>query len=199
MALYKISLALALLSAFALPSLAQVNLQDPIINQILPTTGSPDTGSGSPGTGTVSPHTGSGGPNTNCHEYLDPLNAARAEVNVPPLTWDDKVAAFAQEYANKRKADCQLVHSQVPQYGECIAWGSGDMSVAVAAKMWIDEKAGFDPISNTCSGDQCGHYTQVVWKNTQRVGCAKVKCNNGDTFITCNFDPPGNVVGEKPF
>ena len=29
------------------------------------------------------------------------------------------------------------------------------------------------------------HYTQIVWKNSVRMGCAKVRCNNGQTFITC--------------
>ncbi|WZZ76659.1 hypothetical protein YC2023_088029 [Brassica napus] len=29
------------------------------------------------------------------------------------------------------------------------------------------------------------HYTQIVWKNSVRMGCAKVRCDNGQTFITC--------------
>lgn len=202
MALYKISLALALLSGFALPSLAntggQQGLLDPIIS-VLPDLPSPGNTNPNPNANAnfnvnVNVNIGS-----SQQEYLEPMNAARAEVNAPALTWDNKVAAFAQDYANKRKADCELAHSNSEQYGENIAWGSGDLSVAEAVKMWIDEKSGFDPISNTCSIDQCGHYTQVVWSNTQRVGCAKVTCNNGGTFITCNYDPPGNVIGERPF
>ncbi|XWS52169.1 hypothetical protein CRYUN_Cryun11dG0043900 [Craigia yunnanensis] len=34
----------------------------------------------------------------------------------------------------------------------------------------------------------CGHYTQIVWKNTRRIGCARVICDNGDVFMTCNYD-----------
>ena len=135
-------------------------------------------------------------------DYLNAHNAARSQVGVPPLTWDNNVAAFAQNYANQRKGDCQLIHSgrDGGRYGENLAWSSGDMSGSDAVKMWVDEKADYNYNSNTCAaGKQCGHYTQVVWRNSLRVGCAKVRCNNGGTFIGCNYAPPGNYVGQKPY
>ncbi|GJN24430.1 hypothetical protein PR202_gb12168 [Eleusine coracana subsp. coracana] len=63
-------------------------------------------------------------------DYLDPHNAARDDVGVNPLTWDDTVAAYAQSYAEQRRGDCALVHSQGGPYGENIFWGSagGDWS-----------------------------------------------------------------------
>ncbi|MBA0826965.1 hypothetical protein Goarm_011776 [Gossypium armourianum] len=132
-------------------------------------------------------------------DFLDAQNNARAEVNVGPLAWDDQVAAYALAYAKQRIGDCNLVHSEGP-YGENIAMGSDDMSVADALKMWIDEKAYYDHRSNSCDvGEVCGHYTQVVWRDSVHVGCAKVRCDNGGTFITCNYDPFGNVVGQSPF
>ncbi|XP_062177576.1 pathogenesis-related protein 1-like [Alnus glutinosa] len=132
-------------------------------------------------------------------DYLKAHNDARAAVGVPALTWDDKVAAYAQDYANKRIGDCSLVHSGGP-YGENIAWGSADLSGTAAVKMWVDEKANYDYNSNTCAaGKVCGHYTQVVWRNSVRLGCAKVRCNSGGTFIICNYDPPGNFNGQRPY
>lgn len=133
-------------------------------------------------------------------DFLSAHNSARSAVGVAPLVWDDKVAAFAQDYANQRKGDCKLVHSGGP-YGENIAWGKPDLSGTNAVKMWVDEKADYDYNSNTCAaGKQCGHYTQVVWRNSARVGCAKVKCDNGGgTFIGCNYDPRGNIVGQRPY
>ncbi|MQK22558.1 hypothetical protein EI013_29775, partial [Escherichia coli] len=44
-------------------------------------------------------------------DYLNAHNAARSQVNVQNLVWDDAVASFAQNYSNQRKGDCQLVHS----------------------------------------------------------------------------------------
>ncbi|OMO92200.1 Allergen V5/Tpx-1-related protein [Corchorus olitorius] len=132
-------------------------------------------------------------------EFLDSHNQARAKVNVKPLTWDKQVAAYAQGYANQRIGDCGLVHSG-GSYGENIAWSSGDLSATDAVKMWVDEKVYYNYQSNTCASDQiCGHYTQVVWGDSVHVGCAKVKCDNGGTFITCNYDPPGNYNGQKPY
>jgi pathogenesis-related protein 1 len=132
-------------------------------------------------------------------DYLKAHNDARAAVGVGPLTWDNKVAAYARDYANKRIGDCSLVHSGGP-YGENIAWSSADLSGTAAVKLWVDEKASYNYNSNSCAaGKVCGHYTQVVWRNSVRLGCAKVRCNSGGTFITCNYDPRGNYVGQKPY
>ncbi|KAM2731092.1 hypothetical protein EV2_034798 [Malus domestica] len=77
---------------------------------------------------------------------------------------------------------------------------TGDMSGTAAVDLWVAEKADYSYESNSCAaGKVCGHYTQVVWRNSARVGCAKVRCSSGGTFIGCNYDPPGNYVGEKPY
>lgn len=131
-------------------------------------------------------------------DYLRAHNAARAQVRVGPMRWDAKVAAYARNYANKRKGDCRLVHSGGP-YGENLAWSSGDMSVASAVKMWVDEKRFYNYQSNSCVGGVCGHYTQVVWRKSVRLGCARLRCNTGGTFIICNYDPPGNYAGQRPY
>ncbi|PON86803.1 Ves allergen [Trema orientale] len=133
-------------------------------------------------------------------DYLHAHNSARAEVSVGELTWDDRLASYAEQYANQHIDDCNLVHSGGP-YGENLAWGSADLSGVDAVKMWVDEKVDYDHNSNTCAaGKVCGHYTQVVWRNSVRLGCAKVQCNdNKGTFIGCNYDPPGNYIGQRPY
>ncbi|KAL5787952.1 hypothetical protein ACOSP7_004901 [Xanthoceras sorbifolium] len=132
-------------------------------------------------------------------DYLDAHNAARSQVGVGPVTWDDQVAAYAQNYTNQRISDCSLVHSD-GSYGENIAMSSGDLSGTDAVQMWVNEMINYDYNSNSCAPDEvCGHYTQVVWRNSVRIGCAKVRCNTGGTFIGCNYDPPGNFIGELPY
>ncbi|KAL9660208.1 hypothetical protein QQ045_025020 [Rhodiola kirilowii] len=132
-------------------------------------------------------------------QFLDAHNSARAAVGVGPLTWDTKVANYAQNYANSHRVDCKMVHSKGP-YGENLAWSSGDMSIPAAVKLWVDEKKFYDYNSNSCIGGKtCGHYTQVVWRSSKRLGCAKVRCSTGGTFITCNYDPPGNWNGQRPY
>ncbi|GAB4853392.1 hypothetical protein Ancab_017570 [Ancistrocladus abbreviatus] len=133
------------------------------------------------------------------HDYLLVHNTVRALVGVGPLVWNDTVAAYAQEYAESRAGECLLEHSQGP-YGENIAegWG-GEFSGADAVKLWVDEKRNYDYGSNSCVGGECLHYTQVVWRNSVHLGCARVDCQNGGAFITCNYDPPGNYIGERPY
>ncbi|KAK4856576.1 hypothetical protein QYF36_018911 [Acer negundo] len=97
------------------------------------------------------------------------------------------------------QGDCKLVHLGGP-YGENIAWSSGDLTGTTVVKLWVDEKPKYNYNSNSCIGGECIHYTQVVWHNSVHLGCAKVKCDNGQgTFITCNYDPPGNFVNQRPY
>uniref|UniRef100_A0A7N0ZU73 SCP domain-containing protein n=1 Tax=Kalanchoe fedtschenkoi TaxID=63787 RepID=A0A7N0ZU73_KALFE len=137
-------------------------------------------------------------------QFLAAHNAARASLGagLRPLVWDPEVAKFAQSYANMRKGDCALRHSSNMKYGENIFWGSGSQwAPAQAVGAWFSEKRWYNYGSTSCArGQMCGHYTQIVWRSTQRLGCAKVVCSGGKgVFITCNYDPPGNYVGERPY
>ncbi|KAL0454365.1 UNVERIFIED_CONTAM: Basic form of pathogenesis-related protein 1 [Sesamum latifolium] len=132
-------------------------------------------------------------------DYLKAHSAGRAQVGLPPLAWNEKLVAYAQDYIKKRVGDCAMKHSDGP-YGENLAKGSWDVNATEAVQMWLDEKKFYNVGSNTCvEGEMCGHYTQVVWRDTTHVGCARTKCSNGWTFVSCNYDPPGNYVGERPY
>lgn len=132
-------------------------------------------------------------------DYVDAHNVARAQVGVEPIQWDEGVADYARQYANQHINDCQLLHSDGP-YGENLAKSDGDMSGIDAVQMWVNEEQFYDYASNSCAAEKmCGHYTQVVWRNSLKVGCAKVRCSNGGTFITCNYEPQGNFIGEWPY
>lgn len=133
------------------------------------------------------------------NDYVAAHNTARQAVGVGRITWSEELAAYARKYAAKRAGDCQLIHSGGP-YGENIAWGSGDLSGVAAVNLWVAEKPYYNYASNSCTkGKACGHYTQVVWRSSVQLGCAKVKCAKGGTFIICNYNPPGNIVGERPY
>ena len=135
----------------------------------------------------------------NSHQDLvDAHNVVRAKVGVGPIAWNNTVAAYAERYAAERAHDCDLEHSMGP-YGENLAEGYGEMSGEDAVNMWAAEKTRYDYHSNTCVGGECLHYTQVVWRNSVHLGCARVRCSNGCWFVTCNYDPPGNYEGERPY
>ncbi|KAK7412222.1 hypothetical protein VNO78_03672 [Psophocarpus tetragonolobus] len=132
-------------------------------------------------------------------DYLKAHNSARSQVGVGPMRWDATVASYAQRYLNTLKGNCKMVHSRGP-YGENLAWSSADLTGVAAVKMWVAEKPKYDYNSNTCLGGECRHYTQVVWRNSLRLGCAKVRCNDArSTIISCNYDPPGNYINQRPY
>ncbi|KAI4376261.1 hypothetical protein MLD38_014046 [Melastoma candidum] len=138
---------------------------------------------------------------TTIQHFLRPQNAARAALGMQPLRWDPNLAGYAQWWAQQRRHDCALEHSDGP-YGENIFWGSGTgWDPAQAAAAWVSERKWYDHRRNTCAGGQmCGHYTQIVWRSTARVGCAVAVCfNGGGTFMACEYDPPGNYIGERPY
>ncbi|KAG0468667.1 hypothetical protein HPP92_017995 [Vanilla planifolia] len=133
--------------------------------------------------------------------FLAPHNAVRSALGLPLMVWDPRLARYAEAFAWRRRADCALVHSSGP-YGENLFWGSGTgwaPSQAVAA--WAAERRWYQRRTNACmAGKQCGHYTQIVWRDTRRLGCSSVQClGDRGQLIVCEYDPPGNYIGERPY
>ncbi|XP_028797670.1 pathogenesis-related protein 1-like [Neltuma alba] len=132
-------------------------------------------------------------------DFVNAHNAARRQVRVGPIAWDQRLASYARNYLSRLRNSCRMVHSGGP-YGENLAWGKPDLTGTAAVNMWVREKRFYDYKSNSCVGGECRHYTQVVWRNSVRLGCAKMKCNNNrGTLISCNYDPPGNITGRRPY
>ncbi|KAL5998983.1 hypothetical protein ACLOJK_009932 [Asimina triloba] len=134
-------------------------------------------------------------------EFVEHHNMVRAQKGVPPLTWNDTLAEAARTWGLTLTGNCDLIHSTGP-YGENLFNGTGlDWRPQDAVYYWSIEENYYDLAANTCVPDQmCGHYTQVVWKTTERVGCEVLTCNGGnDTVSLCFYNPPGNWEGERPY
>ncbi|KFK42513.1 hypothetical protein AALP_AA1G003600 [Arabis alpina] len=138
--------------------------------------------------------------NRESRQFLFAHNLVRARVGEPPLEWDGRLAAYARGWANQRVGDCRLLHSN-GAFGENIFWaGSNKWRPSDLVKVWADENRFYDVKSNTCQPQEmCGHYTQMVWRDSTKVGCARVDCSNGGMYAICVYNPPGNYEGENPF
>lgn len=109
-----------------------------------------------------------------------------------------------------QERDCKMQHRPYDDsdpwkqlYGENIYWGGGtnwSPTVLDAVADWGTERKNFNFNSKACKGGAtCGHYTQIVWKNTTQVGCGVATCEDGYVIVVCNYNPPGNYTGEKPY
>ncbi|KAJ8261747.1 hypothetical protein GJAV_G00157950 [Gymnothorax javanicus] len=149
-------------------------------------------------------------------------NQYRASVNPSAsnmlyMTWDEALAITARAWArhckfihNPRLDTHEEVHPTFQSVGENLWVGTpaSYFSVERAVKLWHDEVAHYRYVSNECSpGEVCGHYTQVVWATSYKVGCAVQNCPNGVQYYSsrpgaifvCNYGDAGNYLGVKPF
>ncbi|KAM5287888.1 glioma pathogenesis-related protein 1 [Ctenodactylus gundi] len=138
-------------------------------------------------------------------------NKLRSEVNPPAsdmlyMTWDPALAKIAKAWAKYCKFDhnpqlkSERLHPNFTSLGENIWTGSLRLfSVPSAITNWYNEVEHYDFRNRRCT-KVCGHYTQVVWANSYKVGCAVQLCprvagfeglSNGALFV-CDYGPPGN-------
>jgi uncharacterized protein YkwD len=122
-------------------------------------------------------------------------NRLRAQHHAPDLTWDNTLARYAARHAGK----CKFRHSSSP-YGENLAAGYPSASLAVNA--WYAERAQYS-YSHPGFSSRTGHFTQMVWKSSKKLGCAYASCNgkNGTPgkYWVCEYSPAGNVVNRGYF
>ena len=131
-------------------------------------------------------------------------NAERTALGLAPLVWDDKLGVQAAQYAFQLAMSRRFAHSERSSRGatgENLWMGTRRaFSVETMVANWASEKQLFKPgifpaISRTGSWHQVGHYTQMVWPATRRVGCA-LASNAGEDYLVCRYFPAGNVHGE---
>lgn len=131
-------------------------------------------------------------------------NRARRDYGVPPIAWDDRLAADAARYAQILARKGMIAHDPQtgvrPQQGENLFMGTrGAYSYEAMANLWIDErrwfrKGVFPDVVTRGHWTRVGHYTQIIWPSTQRFGCA-VSSNGRDDFLVCRYLPAGNYFG----
>lgn len=126
-------------------------------------------------------------------------NAVRAKMGLRPLAWSQKAADYAQQWADHLLASGEFKHRTEHRYGENLYEIIGAPATpAAVVNEWASEAAQYDHRSNACVSGKCGHYTQIVWRESTRLGCAVARDNIREVWV-CNYDPPGNLIGERPY
>ncbi|KAG6361873.1 hypothetical protein INS49_010102 [Diaporthe citri] len=110
---------------------------------------------------------------------LNSTNVFRSQHNASAVTWNTTLSAFASSYlasmgpgSPDSGSECDFAHSGGP-YGENLALGCDEVT-----------------------GEETGHFTQLVWKNTTAVGCGSRLCGTRGWYIVCEYWPRGNIIGQ---
>lgn len=140
-------------------------------------------------------------------------NAHRSNHSASALTWSDSLAKSAEALANT----CVWGHNvniNGGNYGQNLAAGTHGPEISSAiTDMWYNgEEPQYGSNYGAASPDMAifeniGHFTQVVWKGTQQVGCFTSDCSASGWkggaidkavppfFTVCNYAPTGNMMG----
>ncbi|XP_078510893.1 glioma pathogenesis-related protein 1-like isoform X4 [Lissotriton helveticus] len=117
-------------------------------------------------------------------------------------SWDPALAKTAEVWASKCRFDHNpatkqhgKAHPTFFTLGENIALGT-----MAPTPLWHSEVKVYDYSTHGCSGT-CGHYTQVVWAASYKLGCAAKKCSSlrNAVLFVCDYGPAGNYRGAKPY
>lgn len=147
-------------------------------------------------------------------------NSIRTRLGIPELRWSTRMQSYAAEWANylsgqgnciPRKRGMIGLARQKNGLGENIqlieakVFGDGRTEISPVDENqvvsdWVQQGVDFNYTNNQCAaGKTCENYTQVVWRDSKVVGCAAASCANNSQIWVCNYDPPGNFLGQKPY
>jgi hypothetical protein len=132
-------------------------------------------------------------------------NRERVSARVAPLAWDPALAAGAARYAQYMASTGVFAHSDRRSrrgVGENLWMGSrGIFTVEQMVGSWTSEKRAFRPgvfprVSGTGNWAAVGHYSQMIWPTTTRMGCALAASRQADVLV-CRYAPAGNIDGRR--
>ena len=147
--------------------------------------------------------------------------------NMRKLSWDDELAQISQTWANQCLGDADIFHDKNRRtlkwshVGQNYASKShtsnlGDKFIAKMVQDLYDEVQDF-PANNIKPFDtkkdvpwdykenkpkKVGHYTQMVWAETYKIGCGFIMHNRGEWYkkvLVCDYGPGGNYVGGEMY
>jgi len=126
-------------------------------------------------------------------------------VGLQAMAWDAELAAAAADYAAELARTGRWGHSAPEQrQGQGENLWMGTRAAYTPEEMvdgWLTERrmfrrGTFPNVSRSGSWHDVGHYTQIIWRDTLRVGCA-VRSSRSYDYLVCRYTGPGNVMGER--
>ncbi|KAH7419806.1 CAP domain-containing protein [Cadophora sp. MPI-SDFR-AT-0126] len=142
-------------------------------------------------------------------QVVDDHNFFQVQHGSNPLSWSDRLAKSSSDWIDK----CRFEHSKTPGVSENLALGYSRVLDAINA--WALERVEYN-FDSPGFGMTTSHFTQMVWKGTTEVGCAKKQCRERSLlrnidmankekeiqdfadgrpswYVVCQYQSPGNV------
>ncbi|CAB3379530.1 Hypothetical predicted protein [Cloeon dipterum] len=120
------------------------------------------------------------------------------------MTYHAAAEKTAQSWASqcKKLTHDSFANMKDSKYGYCgqnIFVSSAQMPWTKAVEAWHSEVSQFTYNSTQNNFADIGHYTQVVWATSHKVGCGYAKCRDARGVFhnyVCNYCPAGNFQGQ---
>ena len=129
-------------------------------------------------------------------------NLERDRVGVPRLAWSAPLAAQAQDWADQLARANRFEHAADRSgagenlwMGSAGAYSAEQMIGGLMEEVRYFRSGLFPNVSSTGSWSDVGHYTQLIGRGTQQVGCA-VGQGRANDILVCRYWPAGNVIGQ---
>jgi uncharacterized protein YkwD len=140
-------------------------------------------------------------------ELLKSVNDFRAKHGVPALAIDPDLVTAAKARAQVVSSYDGLDEDHAgadPNLGENLYWGASTDAqpspATDASADWYGEISDYDFTTATSNpGTVTGHFTQLAWKATTKIGAARAFGQGSqyyETYIVAEFSPAGNVDGQ---
>ncbi|KAH0956112.1 hypothetical protein HN011_000835 [Eciton burchellii] len=125
---------------------------------------------------------------------------------MPDVTWDEELAMIAQRWVNQCQPghdSCRNVERYSVGQNMALTMNSAENNTPVEKmiQMWYDEVDKFDnrQVNKLTNINKVGHYTQLVWAKTNKIGCGRIKYRQNNwnvNYFVCNYGPAGNYMGQ---
>lgn len=130
--------------------------------------------------------------------YLNEHNFYRKIIGVKDLTWSNMLTSEAQHLANLRAAKPYSADITT-DYGINIYKSVSRPTAEIAVSSWAkSQKYYHGEEMNNNNIQIIGHYTQIIWNSTTKLGCALSQTQGKTYILICLYSPIGNKIGEKP-
>ncbi|XP_052831402.1 uncharacterized protein LOC106867642 isoform X1 [Octopus bimaculoides] len=136
-------------------------------------------------------------------DCLETHNKYRHQHNSPPLHLSEQLSKMAQKWAESVAKESYISYSSQLYRGQQIGqnivfrWTKqgAAFSGSEVADLWYSQVKNFD-FSHYKHRMDTGHFTQLVWKNSQYIGIGKAGNSVGAVAVVVFYFPAGNIQEE---